>query len=151
MQASRIRDISLERSVREVSLDEAANGASQSDSLRLASREREDGSKVPFSVYLQRAAQFRANLKDKKSQEASEPECPIEKARSESTTGENVPLNWLVADHYGGDSQPVPSQEAFIAGETHSPSKEVTEFSAQPQIASSGSLLANEWLLTPCS
>ena len=67
MFAERIREMNLQRSVSEVSNDEALNGASQSDSLRLASRERETNSNtVPLSVYLQRAAKFRANLKKKK-------------------------------------------------------------------------------------
>jgi hypothetical protein len=149
--ASRIREMTLANSVATVDQDEALNGASQSDAVRLAAREREDSHKVPMSVYLERAAQFRAQLKKAKPEETPEPECPIDKARAESTTGENVPLNWLVADQFGGDTEFAPSSEEmnFAAAPTTTSSQET--FLAQPKVAAEPmSLMSDEWLLCPC-
>ena len=151
---SRLRDARLSSQVAEVSLDEAYNGAAQSDGVRLASREQdENGSKVPMHVYLNRAAKFRAELKKKKDVEHAEPECPIEKARSESTTGANTPLNWLVADHFGGETEAGPkADDLFSNTPVQMESSESTAFSLQPTVSSEPrSLLAQEWLLSPCA
>jgi hypothetical protein len=144
------------RAVATVDQEEARNGASQSDGVRLASREQDkERNTVPLSVYLQRAAQFRGDLKKTKSEEPKEPECPIDKARAESTTGENTPLNWLVADHYGGQTDMSPQGDDLLShsGDTlFQPS--VSDFSFSLQAGSNDSpqsFLAGEWLLSPNS
>jgi hypothetical protein len=141
------------RAVETVSQEEANNGASQSDVIRLASRDQErNGEQVPMSVYLSRAAQFRAQLKKPKTEEQPKPECPVEKARAESQTGENAPLNWLVADHFGGQADFAPTGNDVLVTESKSKEPSADEFTCQPTIASeSGSLLSGEWLLSPCA
>ena len=146
--------MSLSNSVATVDQDEALNGASQSDIVRLAQKDQSrDNNSVPLSVYLSRAAQFRAQLKKPKTEETKEPECPIEKARAQSTTGENAPLNWLVADQFGGQAQFAPSAEEMNFTSQDAPSASVSEtFTAQPKVASEPtSLLGDEWLLSPCA
>ena len=153
VQAARLRDITLERAVATVDQEEAKNGASMSDGVRLASRDHDkDGNQVPFHVYLQRVAKFKAGLKDKK-QEPQKPECPIEKARAESTTGENVPLNWLVADHFGGDGDGFPAASDSVQNEAELDFQIAdTSFSLQPTVsAEPQSLLNSEWLISPNS
>lgn len=155
MFAERIREMNLQRSVSEVSNDEALNGASQSDSLRLASRERETNSNtVPLSVYLQRAAKFRANLKKKKTEETKESECPIEKARAESATGANAPLNWLTPDQFGGEAEQPPA--AHTGDDGMAPELQKLDmgdgqvsYSAPTVNRESSSLMQNEWLFSP--
>lgn len=155
VQASRLREATLAHAVATVDQDEALNGASKSDVVRLAHQERsrDDGPQVPLSVYLSRAAQFRAQVKQKsKAEEAPQSECPIDKARAESATGENAPVNWLIADHFGGQSEvETPSKEEFVTPSTaEAESKEV--FSSAPKInAAPQSLMADEWLLSPCA
>lgn len=154
VQAARLRDITLERAVATVDQDEARNGAAQSDGVRLASREQDkDGNQVPFHVYLQRVAKFKAGLKDKKQEAAKKPECPIEKARAESTTGENVPLNWLIADHFGGDGDAVLPADDAVHTETESTfSAADATFTLQPSVPDApSSLLDSEWLISPNS
>jgi len=151
--ASRLRESTLSRSVATVDQDEALNGASQSDMVRLAQRERTlNEHDVPLSVYLSRAAQFRSQLKKtSKAEETQKPECPIEKARAESTTGENAPLNWLVADQFGGQTEFAPSAEQVSFQSESAPVSQET-FTAQPKVAvEPQSLLADEWLLSPCA
>jgi hypothetical protein len=152
--ASRIREMTLSHSVATVDQEEALNGASQSDAVRLASREGDkDANKVPMSVYLSRAAQFRSQLKKAQPEETQESECPIEKARAESTTGANAPLNWLVADQYGGDTEFAPlAEEMNFARESISTAGSKESFSSQPKVASEPlSLMSDEWLLSPCA
>lgn len=148
--ASRLREQMLERSVATVDREEAANGAAQSDQFRQAAKDE----KVPLSVYLQRAAQFRTQLKDtKKSEEDSKPDtdCPIAQARSESEVGENVPLNWLVADQFGGDGSAEMTgsgTESFSAEQPSAPSAELFSLTAPGQSYSEpSSLLSGEWLI----
>lgn len=144
----------LERSVGQVSDEEARNGASQSDGIRLSAREQYQDDKVPMSVYLSRAAQFRADLKKSKTEEPKEPECPIKKARAESTTGENVPLNWLMADQFGGQSDFSPqADDLYSLEQGHSSLQEGgSEFTAQPRYSiEAQSFMDNEWLLSPCA
>ena len=154
LSSTRLHEMQLSQSVATVSREEADNGASFSDVVRLAARQQDsENGKVPHSVYLSRAAQFRAQLKKPKTEEAP-PECPVEKARAESTTGANVPLNWLMADQFGGQAEFSPPAEDFkFSNEPLSsadPSAAV--FTAQPKVASvPQSLLADEWLLSPCA
>jgi len=150
--AARLRDLSNLRAVETVSQDEATNGASQSDTIRMATRERSrDNEQVPLSVYLSRAAKYRGGLKKSKKTEESKPECPVEKARSESRTGANAPLNWLIADQYGGEAEFAPTAQDMVATEAETPKAPTAEqFTVQPQVSEApGSLMPQEWLLTP--
>ena len=153
--ASRIREMTLSNQVATVDQDEALNGASRSsDMVKLASQERmRDGDKVPLSVYLSRVAQFRSQLKKTKTEETKEPECPVEKARAESSTGANAPLNWLVADHFGGEAEFAPSvQDLGLNSEAAPEAFSAETFTAQPKVAAQPqSLLQDEWLLSPCA
>lgn len=154
LSASRIREATLAHSVATVDQEEALNGAAQSDVVRFAGQERNrDGNKIPLSVYLSRAAQFRSQLKKAKPEETQEPECPIEKARAESTTGKNAPLNWLVADQFGGETEfSLQAEEMKFAHEAVPSTSSQETFNAQPLVASEPqSLLAGEWLLSPCA
>ena len=150
-----MRNLTLERAVATVDQEEAKNGASQSDQVRLASREQSKlEASVPLSVYLSRAAQFRSSLKKSKTEEPKKTECPIEKARAESTTGENAPLNWLVADHFGGQADSFPSSNDVVSKDSDFQPKEaaLTSLSLQSQpMDSTPSLLQDEWLLSPNS
>jgi hypothetical protein len=153
--AARIREMTLSNQVATVDQNEALDGASRSsDMVKLASQERSrDGESVPLSVYLSRAAQFRAQLKKPKTEETPKPECPIEKARAESTTGANAPLNWLVADQFGGQADFAPSVQDLSLGSESAPEAPSAEtFTTQPKVASQPeSLLQDEWLLSPCA
>lgn len=142
----------LQRSVGTVDQEEARNGASQSDAVRLSAREQnKDSSKVPMKVYLERAAQFRAKLKKSKAEDEKKPECPVERARAESTTGENVPLNWLMADHFGGETEFAPEAKDVAGGEELNFQQDFS-LGIQPKVSSQPeSLLADEWLLSPCA
>lgn len=155
LSATRLHEMQLNQSVSTVSREEADNGASFSDVVRLASRQNDsENSKVPLSVYLSRAAQFRAQLKKPKTEETQKSECPIDKARAESTTGANAPLNWLMADQFGGQAEFAPSVEdfQFSSAALSSSDSGAEVFSAQPKVASEPqSLLADEWLLSPCA
>lgn len=148
-------ELSLQRSVATVEKDEAENGAAQSDLIRLTStREYDNGSQaVPLSVYLSRAAQFRSQLKTTKKDEEPKPECPVDKARSQSLTGENVPLNWLMADQFGGQELQAPGREDVQMGALELAVDNTSAvFTAQPKVAvEPQSLLADEWLLSPCA
>lgn len=147
--ANRLRESTLERSVATVDQEEANNGAAQSDMFRQSVRDE----KVPFSVYLQRAAQFRGQLKKtNKTEEDSKPEvdCPIAKARAASQTGENAPVNWLIADHFGGDAEPELAGGEFVSSAPKAPSQETFSLNTQPVIGGeSSSLMENEWLIAP--
>lgn len=157
--AQRLHEMMLARSVATVSQEEALNGAAQSDIVRLAGREQQsDADVVPFSVFQNRAAQFGSQLKSKKSDDSKEsqtPECPIEKARAESTTGANAPLNWLVADQFGGEAEFSPSGVDLMENRDEIPVKNDSSdaiFTSQPVVASESSpLLSEEWLLSPCA
>ncbi len=149
-----LHQLSLEREVSTVSQDEADNGAAQSDTVRFAKRQNSEESKsVPFSTYLKRVSQFGQTVKKDAGQKdkADVNSCPIEKARAESSVGANVPLNWLIADQMGGETT-TPQAEDFMA-----PKAELTFsqpsalFEATPiEAAPEGTLLTQEWLLTPC-
>ena len=148
--ANRLRESMLERSVATVDKEEANNGAAQSDLFRQTAARDE---KVPFSVYLQRAAQFRGQLKKtNKAEEDNKPEvdCPIAKARAASQTGENAPINWLIADHFGGDAEPELAGGEFVSNTPSAPSQESFSLNPQPVIGGeSSSLMDNEWLIAP--
>lgn len=155
LSSTRLQEMQLSQSVATVSREEADNGASFSDVVRLAARQQDsENGKVPHSVYLSRAAQFRAQLKKPRTEETPKSECPIDKARAESTTGANAPLNWLMADQFGGQAEFSPSAEDFqlSSGPSSFSNSDSTVFSAQPKVAAEPqSLLADEWLLSPCA
>lgn len=143
----------LESDVAKVNDTEAEWGAQLSDSVRfLAKEQSRDEKAVPFSTYVKRAIQFGQTVKKEagKKDEAKE-SCPIAKARSESLIGENAPLNWLVADQMGGHTG-TPQREDFVvdkpAPDFQSPAA-VFLPDAPVEVASGGTLLSQEWLLTP--
>ena len=145
----------LESDVANVNTTEAEWGAAQSDSFRgLAKENSREEKSVPLSTYIKRVHQFGQIAKKEagKKDEAKE-SCPIEKARSESQIGENAPLNWLVADQMGGQAG-TPQREDFLA------EKPVLDFQSPAAVflpdapaedLSSGTLLGQEWLLTPAA
>jgi hypothetical protein len=145
----------LASDVSTVSDSEAQNGASQSDSVRFAAREQsKEDSAVPFSTYVKRAVQFGQTIKKeagKKDGDQKCSTCPIEKARAESLVGENAPLNWLVADQMGGQAS-VPTREDFVNRPEIDFQDPAAIFSPEPflEASSGGTLLSQEWLLTPC-
>lgn len=149
-----LHQLSLEREVSTVSQDEADNGAAQSDTVRFAKRQNSEETKsVPFSTYLQRVTQFSQTVKKDagKKDKAEASSCPIEKARAESSVGANVPLNWLIADQMGGETT-TPQAEDFMAPQPEPAFSEPSAlFEATPvEVAPAGTLLDQEWLLTPC-
>lgn len=156
--AERVRELTLERSVSEVDQDEALNGAAVSDVVRIARRDHasDDAPAVPFHVYLQRAAKFQGALRNKKAEKPSEPECPVEKARAQSTTGANAPLNWLTPDLFGGEPEPpAVGGDSRVSEEPALHSVELEEgmvsYSAPLVNSEPTSLLADEWLFSPHS
>lgn len=156
--AERVRELALERSVADVDQDEALNGAAVSDVVRIARREQNhDSPSVPFHIYLQRAAKFQGQLRSKKAEKPAETECPIEKARAQSTTGANAPLNWLTPDHvFGGDQQPpAVGGDSLVTEEAPLHSVELEEglvsYTAPLVNSEPTSLMAEEWLFSPHS
>ena len=149
--------LSLEREVSTVDTAEAENGAAQSDSFRAANKRNSEDERVPLSNFTKRVAQFSQLVKKEagKKDDVEKSSCPVEKARAESAVGMNAPLNWLVADHMGGQVS-TPTRQDF-AGDTpeidfQSPA---ALFVAEPSLSqeepSDGTLLSQEWLLTPCA
>lgn len=152
--SNRLHEMRLANAVATVDTTEAQQGAQHSDVVRLNQREKEDA--VPLERYLSRMSKSALLLKknseqDKKDCEAEE-NCPIAKARAESEVGENAPLSWLIADQMGGQAE-VPQGEDLMAPASFEVSSEpAATFTAQPAVASSGgSLLDQEWLLSPCA
>lgn len=147
--------LSLEREVSTVSREEAESGLSQSDQFR-ATTKATQGEERPTTLagYLQRSRAL--NLQQPKtgggktSESASE-SCPIAQARSRSVVGENAPLNWLVADQMGGYASAPQAQDFCGAAETPLQSQEaLVVASPEPDASLGGTLLSQEWLLTPC-
>lgn len=153
---------SLEKEVATVSDSDAQREAARSDEVILALGKKSQSEKA-FSLahYAKRAAIVsRLNQQtkaDKKGQEESSN--PIDFARANSLIGANAPLNWLVADGMAlesGEAQPGLAKEAFSATSAQSagefPGQEVFSLnSAVKQASSEGSLMAQEWLLSPCA
>jgi hypothetical protein len=148
-------ELALEADVCKVSDDEARDGAAQSDSVRFAAKEQsKEETAVPFSTYIKRNVQFGQQLKKQagvKEEGKAGSSCPIDKARAESLIGENVPLEWLVADQMGGQAS-TPVREDFASPKAEFSFQEpaallVARPSSEP--VSEGTLLGQEWLLTP--
>lgn len=145
----------LEREVSTVDTAEAENGAAVSDSFRAANKRNSEEEKVPLSVFTKRVAHFGQLVKKEagKKDDVEKSSCPIDKARAESLTGMNAPLNWLVADQMGGQvDTPVREDFAGDAPEISFQSPAALFFS-EPAVeeTSGGTLLSQEWLLTPCA
>ena len=147
----------LERDVTTVDTAEAENGASMSDSFRAANKKNGDeDTKVPFSAFTKRVAHFSQLVKKEagKKDEAEKTSCPIEKARAESLIGENAPLNWLMADQMGGQVS-TPQREDFAGPQAEisfqSPAALFAPEQSIYEEPSGGTLLSQEWLLTPCA
>lgn len=156
--AERVRELALERAVADVDQDEALNGAAVSDVVRIARREQNsDSPTVPFHVYLQRAAKFQGRLQPKKAEKPAESQCPIDKARAQSSTGANAPLNWLTHDHlFHPDQQPPAVGGDSLATEQaplHSVELEegLVSYTAPLVNSEPASFLADEWLFSPHS
>lgn len=148
--------MALEREVSTVDTAEAENGAAQSDSVRFAAKQNSDEEKVvPYSTYAKRIAHFGQAIKKEagKKDEAKENSCPIDKARAESQIGANVPLNWLVADQMGGQTS-TPQREDFASERPEisfqSPAALFVPATFE-EVCSGGTLLSQEWLLSPCA
>jgi hypothetical protein len=147
--------LSLEREVSTVSKDEAENGAAQSDQFRAASKQNPGEEKVvPYSTYVNRVLQFGQNVKKEAGKkDKAEDSCPIAKARSESQVGANVPLNWLVADQMGGQAS-TPQREDFATSKPEISFQDPAAlYVSEPslEMSSGGTLLSQEWLLSPCA
>jgi hypothetical protein len=148
-------ELSLEADVSSVSDDEARNGAAQSDSIRLAAKEqsREDVS-LPLASYLKRRVALSQQLNKQsgaKEEGKTTSFCPIDQARAASLVGENAPLEWLVADQMGGQTG-TPTREDFHAPKAELSFDEPAAFlvaAPSTEAASEGTLLGQEWLLTP--
>lgn len=140
-----------------VSDTEAEAGLLQNESFRATAKDKNGEEKVvPFSTYVKRVQQFAGQVKkDAGAKDTPKSECPIDKARAESLTGMNAPLGWLMPDQMGGDAPGTPERQDFVGQ---------PEFSLQdtgalvvmldtPSIEpySGGTLLSQEWLLTPCA
>lgn len=146
----------LERDVTTVDTAEAENGASMSDSFRAANKKNGDeDTKVPFSAFTKRVAHFSQLVKKEagKKDDVEKTSCPVEKARAESLIGENVPLNWLMADQMGGHTS-TPEQKDFISAKPEMSFQDPAAlFVPEPTLehTSGGTLLSQEWLFTPCN
>ncbi len=152
-----LHQLTLQRQVATVDRVEAESGASQSDSVRLAARKNDqEDREVSLQTYQDRAIAF-GSAKQKKQvnkQDKTESHCPIEKARSESLIGENVPLEWLIADSFGGEasSQQVGSDAVVSRLDAESsPALETRTQALDQSSECSGTLLGQEWLLSPCA
>lgn len=146
----------LERAVSTVDTAEAENGAALSDSFRSAAKRTGEDESVPLSTYTKRVAHFSQLAKKEagKKDDVDKSSCPIEKARAESAIGLNAPLNWLVADQMGGQVA-TPQREDFAADSPElsfqSPAAVFTPQAEMSEAPSEGTLLGQEWLITPCS
>lgn len=145
----------LEADVSSVSQREAENGAAMSDTVRLAAKEQsKDERALPLASQLKRAVSFTQNAKKEAGQkEQSQESCPIAQARAESAVGENAPLNWLVADQMGGQAAP-PQREDFLVEKPELSFQDPSAvFVTDPDkdVTSGGTLLSQEWLLSPCA
>ena len=148
-------ELSLEADVCSVSEDEARDGAAQSDSVRFAAKEQsKDEGAVPLATYLRRNVGLSQQLKKQtgaKDEGKAASSCPIDKARAESHIGENVPLEWLVADQMGGQTS-TPKREDFTTPRPELSFEDPAALLVSPpslEPASQGTLLGQEWLLTP--
>lgn len=144
----------LEADVASVNQREAENGAAMSDTVRLAAKEQsKEELATPLAAHLRRAVQLGQTVKkDAEKQEAQE-SCPIALARSQSAVGENAPLNWLVADQMGGQTS-TPDREDFVSEKPELSFQDPSAvFVAEPtpETTSGGTLLSQEWLLSPCA
>ncbi len=145
----------LEAEVANVGDAERECGAAQSDSVRFAAKEQSKQDEVvPFSTFVKRVVQFGQTAKKEagKKDETKE-HCPIAEARSKSEIGENVPLNWLVADQMGGQTG-TPQREDFVGEKPEMNFQDPSAlFVPEPaaDVTSGGTLLSQEWLLTPCA
>ena len=151
---TRQHELALEAEVSTVSDAEAENGAANSDSVRFAAKEQnKEEQAVPLSAYLRRVAHLgKTANKDTGKKEEAKDSCPIALARSQSSIGENVPLNWLVADQMGGQTG-TPQREDFTSAKPEICFQDPAAlFVPEPfhETTSGGTLLSQEWLFTPC-
>ncbi len=149
---AQLHEMRLANMVATVDRTEAEQGAAHNDLVRISQREREDV--VPFERYLSRVSKsallLKKNNEQKKKDTETEENCPIAKARAQSEVGENAPLSWLIADQMGGQTE-VPQNLDSRAEVAEFPSAEpAATFTPQPLFQdSSGTLLEQEWLLSP--
>jgi hypothetical protein len=149
-------EAALEADVSSVNDTEAEYGAAQSDALMLSakqsSQEERAGGISNRHKQIYKFGQKARQAVDKKDS-VEESTCPIDKARSQSLVGQNAPLNWLVADQMGGYAAP-PEREDFHCQPELSlqdPGAVLFAESAPAEAVSGGTLLSQEWLLSPCA
>lgn len=149
---AQLHEMRLANAVATVDQTEAEQGAAHNDMVRISQRDREDV--VPFERYLSRVSKsallLKKNSEQKKKETEAEENCPIAKARANSEVGENAPLNWLIADQMGGQTEVPQNLDSRAEVTEFTTSEPAATFTSQPLFQDNGgTLLEQEWLLSP--
>ena len=150
----KIYESRLFREVAQVDDKEAEQGAMHSDLVRLSSKEKED-ILVSQRSLAGRLTSLWKTLKTKttrKSKSEVEDDCPINRARAQSLTGENAPLGWLTYDQMSEhDDASAPSRESIKSSTPQEvESREISLLSfLRPDPEDDDCMFNEEWFLSP--